>query len=166
MAIIDEFDYMPLANEEDPDDYRPDSELAIAIDPSRAPQEFVQGLTVFRERIAAGDRIPLHVHGVDEVFFLDEGDVEVRLGEERGRLPAGAVVFIPAGVPHGFENLGDGVARIHAVFPTSKISIRYLERNPAPGTEGNPPGPPLEYDVRELLEDNPADAVRILDAED
>ena len=36
MAIIDDFDYMPLANVEDPDDYRPDSELAIAIDPTRA----------------------------------------------------------------------------------------------------------------------------------
>lgn len=163
MAIIEEFDYMPLASEEDPDDYRPDSELAIVIDPARDSQEFARELTVFKERVAPGDRIPLHVHGIEEVLFLDEGRVEVTLGDERREISPGAVVFIPAGMPHGFRNIGDDDVRIHAVFPAPNIDVRYLERNPAPGTEGQPPGPPLEFDTRELLEGDPSEAVRVLE---
>ena len=38
--------------------------------------------------------------------------------------------------------------RIHAMFPSEQIGIRYLERNPAPGTEGEPPQPAFTIDVR------------------
>ena len=41
-------------------------------------------------------------------------------------------------------------ARIHAVFPTEVLAIEYLERNPKPGTEGDPPSPPWWVDVRAL----------------
>lgn len=41
-------------------------------------------------------------------------------------------------------------AHIHAVFPAPSIDIRYLERNPAPGTEEQPPGPPPSRGCREL----------------
>ena len=60
MGIVDRPEYVPLDMEEDPDDYRPDSRLAVLIDPTRPGHETVEGLTVFCEKIAAGDRIPLH----------------------------------------------------------------------------------------------------------
>lgn len=164
MTIIEERHYEPLAQEEDPDDFRPDSELAVVLDPSTEEGDHVAGLAVFFEHIAPGDRIPLHQHTVDEVLFVDEGRIEARVGEERRTVGPGATVFIPARTAHGFENVGGGVASIHAVFPSTEITIRYLERNPAPGTEGDPPGDPLAYDVRELLEGDPAQAVRPIDA--
>lgn len=165
MAVVEDKQFFPLASVDDPDDYRPDSEMAIVIDPSGDSDDLVRGLTVFQEKIAPGDRIPLHEHTVEEVFFLDAGELEVRLGQERRSVGPGAVVFIPAGVAHGFENVGDGVARIHAVFPAREITIRYLERNPAPGTEDDDPGPPLAYDVREFLEGDPEKAARPLSDE-
>lgn len=165
MGIVEDRDYRPLAYEEDPDDYRPDSELAMVIDPASGDGEFVEDLTVFCERIAPGDRIPLHQHTVPEVFFVDTGRIEATVGDETKSIERGTTVFIPARVPHGFRNLGDGVAEIHAVFPAREIDIRYLERNPAPGTEGDPPGAPVAFDVRELLEGDPEGAVRPLDAE-
>lgn len=166
MSIVEKREYFPLASEEDVDDYRPDSKLAVILDPARSSGPYVRGLTVLDERIAPGDRIPLHEHGDDEVFFLDEGRLEVRLGDERREIASGAVVFIPARVAHGFENLGDSVARIHAVFPSHRLTIRYFERNPAPGTEGDPPGPALEYDTRELVEGDPEKAIRVLSEEE
>lgn len=166
MGIVEDRDFMPLAFEDDPDDYRPDSELAIVIDPAESSGGHVEGLTVFYERIAPGDRIPLHQHTVEEVLFVDEGSVEVRLGEERRSVSPGTVVFIPAGMSHGFANEGDEVARIHAVFPAREITIRYLDRNPAPGTEGDDPGPPVAFDVRELIEGDPDEAVRVLSDEE
>jgi uncharacterized protein len=98
MAIVDSCDYMPLAMEDDPDDYRPDSKLALIIDPAQSLEGFVQGLTVFDERIAPGDRIPLHQHTIEEVVFVDEGHVEVRLGAEHRLITPRAIVFIPTGV--------------------------------------------------------------------
>lgn len=164
MSIMEEYEYQPLADEGDPDDYRPKSELAIVLDPSNEDGAFVEDIAVFRERIAPGDRIPLHQHTVDEVFFVDEGRIEARVGDDRKTVGPGATIFIPARVPHGFENTAGTVARIHAVFPGTEISIRYLERNPAPGTENDPPGAPLTFALRELLEGDPEQAVRPVEA--
>ncbi len=162
MGIVDKWEYMPLAMEEDPDDYRPDSELAVVVDPAKSGGNYVQGLTVFKEKIAPGDKIPLHQHTIEEVLFVDEGEIEVRLGEERNVVEPGAIVFIPAKTPHGFKNVGETVAQIHAVFPVQEISIRYLERNPAPGTDDDDPQSPIAFDIRKLIEGNPEQAVRQL----
>lgn len=166
MGIVDQWKYMPLAMEEDPDDYRPDSKLAIIIDPANSGDNYVKGLTVFKEKIAPGDKIPLHQHTIEEVFFVDEGEIEVRLGGERSKVASGAIIFVPAKIPHGFQNIGDTVARIHAVFPAREVSIHYLERNPAPGTESNDPQLPIAFDVRELIEGNPEEAVRGISEKD
>lgn len=160
MAIVEHREFMPLTHEGDPDDYRPDSELAVVLDPARPEGDHVAGLAVFYERIGAGDRIPLHQHTIDEVLFVGEGRIEATVGEEQKVVGPGSTVFIPALAPHGFRNVGEGVASIHAVFPDSEVTIRYLERNPAPGTEGDPPGPPRAFDVRELVEGDPERAVR------
>lgn len=165
MGIVEDRDYRPLAYEDDPDDYRPDSELAMVIDPASGDGEIVEDLTVFCERIAPGDRIPLHQHTVTEVLFVDAGRIEATVGDETKTVERGTTIFIPPRVSHGFRNVGDGVAEIHAVFPAREIDIRYLERNPAPGTEDDPPGAPVAFDVRELLEGDPERAVRPVDPE-
>lgn len=165
MGIVEERVYQPLAHEEDPDDFRPDSELAMVLDPSDEEGPFCERLTVFYERIAPGDRIPLHQHTVEEVLFVDEGRIEARVGDERRVVGPGATVFVPARAPHGFENVGGGVARVHAVFPQPEVTIRYLERNPAPGTEGDAPQPPIGLNVREFTEGDPERAVRPMDVD-
>lgn len=163
MGIVEQREYVPLDFEDDPDDYRPDSSLAIVIDPTRPDGGHVEQLTVFCEQIAAGDSIPLHKHLREpEVLFVDQGTIEATLGEETRTIGAGAIVFIPTGMLHGFRNCGEGIAEIHAVFPAREITIEYSERNPAPGTEGDQPGPPLAFDTRELLEGDPDKAVRPL----
>ena len=166
MAIVEDWEYVPLAALDDPDDYRPNSQLAIIIDPARPSGDFVRGLTVFRERIAPGDRIPLHEHTIEELLLVDEGTIEVALGDERRVVEADAVVFIPARMAHGFRNVGEQEARIHAVFPAREVAIRYLERNPAPGTEDDEPAAPIRIDVRELLEGDSQSAVRPVDTEE
>lgn len=166
MAIVEDREYVSLASFDDPDDYRPNSELAIVIDPARSSGDFVSGLTVFYERIAPGDRIPRHEHTCEEVFFLDEGRLEAALGDDRRIIEPGAVVFIPARTAHGFRNVGEETAHIHAVFPSREVAIRYLERNPAPGTEGDEPAPPVAFDIRELLEGDPQKAVHEVDAKE
>lgn len=131
---------------DDPDDYRPESALALVVDPG-GPEGRVDSFCVIFEDVAPGDRIPLHRHPVDELVLVLEGAAEVTLGGETHRAGAGATVFIPAGVPHGHRNAGNETLRIRAVFPGTEIEIDMLERNAAPGTEERPPARTV-YDAR------------------
>jgi mannose-6-phosphate isomerase-like protein (cupin superfamily) len=133
---------------EDPDDYRPNSRWAVVIDPGPAGPNVVRSISLLFEECAAGDAVPLHTHQTDEAVIIDSGQIEARLGDERRAVGAGAVIFIPAGTPHGYHNTGSEVARFHGVFPTDVIDIAYIERNPAPGTEGDAPQPPFSIDLR------------------
>ena len=130
----------------DPDDHRPESEWSLVVDPG-SPAGRVDDLAVILEHIAPGDRIPLHTHRVNEVIVV-HGNGTVRLGDDARRVANGAIVFIPAGTAHGVGNDGDNHLPIEAVFPTTRVWIHYLERNPAPGSESDEISPPLTYDLR------------------
>jgi len=148
MAIVVDRRYEPLLD--DPDDYRPNSQIALVCDPETPSGEFVHDLVVLFENLAAGDRIPLHTHPMEELIIIEEGSAEVTVGHERRVVGPGAVVFIPLGKPHGMRNATERPVRLHGVFPSSVVALQYIERNPAPGTEGEPPQPPLSINVREL----------------
>ena len=130
----------------DADDHRPGSSWALVVDPGDLDGR-VDSLAIIREAIGVGDRIPLHTHDVDEAITILEGAADARLGDARHRLGSGAVIFIPAGTPHGTGNAGQGALEILAVFPSTTIVITMLERNPAPGTEGDAPRS-SRYDLR------------------
>jgi quercetin dioxygenase-like cupin family protein len=74
-------------------------------------------LTVVENVIAPGDGPPLHVHArEDEAWWVIEGTLRFRLGEERAQAPAGTFVFVPRTVPHAFQNVGEAPARILVLF--------------------------------------------------
>ena len=147
MAVIERFEYVPF-DESDPDDYRPRSSWAVLVDPGDSSDVKVESIAVIFEAIAPGDRIPLHTHPIDEVIVVDEGRATVRLGDETREVGADTVVFVPANTPHGTSNETEESVRLHAMFPTERIGIHYLERNPAPGTEEDAPQPPFDIDAR------------------
>jgi quercetin dioxygenase-like cupin family protein len=160
MAVIREIPFRRLADFDDPDDYRLESRIAFVVDERPGTGPFVDGMAAIVEEIAPGERIPLHTHTIDEVVFVVEGEGELTLGDERHRVAPPAIVFIPAGTPHGTRAVGDELVRIHAVFPSRVIDLTYLERNPAPGTEDEPPHPPVAVDVRALVEGRLDEAIR------
>ena len=148
MAILSDYELTPF-DESDPDDYRPNSRWAVLVDSAPdGSDNYVDNITLIVEEIAPGDRIPLHSHPINEVIAVVEGAPTVTLGGETRTVGPAAVVFVPAGTRHGTLNGTDAPVRIHAMFPSEQIGIEYLERNPAPGTEGDPPQPPFTIDVR------------------
>jgi quercetin dioxygenase-like cupin family protein len=151
LAIFARYDYAPF-DESDPDDFRPNSRWALLVDRSVGSSAHVDDITVIAEEIAPGDRIPLHTHPINEVVVVHEGTAEITLGDDTREIGPGAVVFIPAGTPHGTRNASPHPIRIHAMFPSEQIGVRYIERNPAPGTEGEPPQPAFTIDVRSLAQ--------------
>jgi quercetin dioxygenase-like cupin family protein len=122
----------------DPDDHRPNSTWRLVVDPGD-DSGTAANLAVIEEQMAVGDRIPLHRHDVDEVIMFINGTGEARLGNDHQPVQPGTFVFVPAGVAHGTSNTGDGPLLLHAVFPATEIDIDMIERNPAPGTEAEPP---------------------------
>jgi mannose-6-phosphate isomerase-like protein (cupin superfamily) len=48
-----------------------------------------------------------HAHPEDDVFFVLEGTMFLRIDEEWVEAPAGSFVLVPGGVTHDFENRGD-----------------------------------------------------------
>ena len=121
----------------DPDDHRPNTTWRLAVDPGTGGA--VAELSFLEERCAAGDRIPLHRHDVDELVVVIDGVGSYTLDGEETTVETGDVIFIPAGTEHGTANAGAGVLQVHAVFPARTVLMEMLERNPAPGTEGDPP---------------------------
>jgi quercetin dioxygenase-like cupin family protein len=119
------------AMDQDPDDYRPSSSWALTVDPDGRSH-----LSVIRERIGVGDRIPRHWHDVDEVVLYTGGEAVVHLEGADRRVEPGATVFIPAGAIHGTVNAGSTPVEITAVFPATSVRMDLVERNPGPGTEG------------------------------
>ena len=85
-------------------------------------------LTAFENVIAAGEGPPFHRHAhEDESWYVIEGRLRFRLGDDISDAPAGAFVFVPRGVPHCFQNTGDGDARILVVFTPSGME-RFFDR--------------------------------------
>ena len=144
MSIVEGYTFEPMVG--DPDDHRPETRWALLVDPG-GPDGRVDRFALITERIAPGDRIPLHVHRDDELVIV-HGRGRYRLGDEERDIGDGAVVFIPAGAVHGLANTGPEPLAVEGIFATTRVWLRYLERNPTPGTEADAPQGGATYDFR------------------
>ena len=141
MSLHRDFQLRPLTDPGDPDDWRPNSFWALVADPQA-------DMAVIVEKIGIGDAIPLHRHQIDEVIIYLSGEAVVTVADERYDVRGGDIVVIPAGSVHGTRNVGEEVVEIRAIFSRARIGMEYVERNPAPGTTGDPPQPGVVWDTR------------------
>jgi quercetin dioxygenase-like cupin family protein len=148
MSIIDQPSFAAMVG--DPDDHRPNTSWALVVDPVANDGRYVKDFLVVLEQIANGDHIPLHTHPHDEAIVVARGTAEFRVGDQLRVVGENAVAMIPHGTPHSIRAI-NGPVRINAFFATTRIGIAYLERNPAPGTEADPPAKPYEIDVRSAI---------------
>jgi quercetin dioxygenase-like cupin family protein len=58
---------------------------------------------------------PLHLHPFDEFFYVLEGALEFRLGDDAMTLEAGGYVYVPGEQPHTFSNSSELLARMLVV---------------------------------------------------
>jgi len=71
-------------------------------------------VAVFEEITQPGMGPPLHAHHKQvELFHVIEGTFRFTRGDETVEGRPGDSVYIPAGVPHRFENIGDTPAKLH-----------------------------------------------------
>jgi quercetin dioxygenase-like cupin family protein len=82
--------------------------------------ETAGALTTFESVIAPGDGPPLHVHAHEaEVLYVLEGEMRFQLGEEVHDAPQGSLMYVPPGVAHCFQNVGESPSRLLIFFTPS-----------------------------------------------
>lgn len=88
-------------------------------------------VTVWVSVIEPGQGPPLHVHlREDEFFYVLEGCLRFRLGDDLFEAHAGSFVFIPRGMPHAWQNVGEGQVRfLGGLTPGSPALERFFERS-------------------------------------
>jgi len=74
----------------------------------------------------------LHTHEPQETFYVLDGVFEIYGQDEHGakyaiRAMVGDVVQVPANVPHGFKNVGDGVGRMLRLYEPAEPMRRFFQ---------------------------------------
>lgn len=87
-------------------------------------------LCVFEQWCAPGTGAPIHTHKVEEVLSVISGKAEVHLGNKTAVLGRSESVVIPAGLEHGFRNIGNDDLHMQAI-----LAAGHFEANPIPSGE-------------------------------
>ena len=117
----------------------------LVVEHRRAPE---MDTVVLEMTLPVGSSPPLHVHdNLDDTWYILEGQMVVRCGDEELVVGAGHWVSMPRGVPHTFRVVGESEARILLVHDNA--SFRDLVRDfsvPAksPAVPSEPIFPPMD----------------------
>lgn len=105
-----------------------------------------------------GVATPLHRHTREaEAFYLLDGRMDYRAGDEDYELYAGCFLYLPAGVPHAFRIRGDEPARFLAMVEPGGLLHLYDEVG-IPAAELRLPGPDgqsMEVEIPRWVEVSP-----------
>lgn len=110
-------------------------------------------LTALVNVIPPGQGPPLHVHAnEDEAWYVIEGELRFKIGEEISAAPAGSFVFVPRGTPHCFQNPEESPARILVLFTPAGMERFFDEFAKLPADQVGPDafrqaGSPVGMDV-------------------
>lgn len=89
-------------------------------------------LAVFEQWCDPGLGAPAHLHAVEEILTVLEGEALVWVEDERRQLTSGQSVVIPAGRKHGFHNTGTGTLRVQAILASPVFEAAYDDARETP----------------------------------
>jgi quercetin dioxygenase-like cupin family protein len=83
-----------------------------------ATAEQTDGLMLVFETIAPpGEGPPMHLHTrEEEAIYVVSGDFRWKIGDALSDAPAGSFAYLPRGVPHAWQNVGDEPGKLFIVF--------------------------------------------------
>jgi quercetin dioxygenase-like cupin family protein len=74
-----------------------------------------------------GGGMPLHTNTVEHEQYVLVGRARIGIDGEDYEVKQGDVVFIPEGVPHYYQNIGDGPFEFLCVIPNKPDEIKLVE---------------------------------------
>lgn len=97
-------------------------------------------LCLFEQWCEPGKGAPTHLHAVEEILTVLQGQAEFWIEDERSPLSAGQSIIVPAGRKHGFRNTGHQTLHVQAtlaapIFEASFDDQREVSRRWVPPTD-------------------------------
>lgn len=86
-------------------------------------------LCVFEQWCAPGRGAPSHLHAVEEVLTVLDGQAEFWIDDDREALLAGQSVLVPAGRRHGFRNTGSSTLHVQATLAAPVFEASFEDPN-------------------------------------
>lgn len=84
-------------------------------------------LTMFEQWCEPDCGAPTHIHAVEEVLRVLNGTADIWVGTEHQETGPGESVIIPAGIEHGFVNIGSGQLHTLAVLAAPMFEAHFVE---------------------------------------
>jgi len=85
---------------------------------------------------------PWHVHHrEDEMFYLLEGNVLFKCGDELFQAGSGSFIFLPRDIPHSYKNIGETAARWLILTTPAGIERFFMEAGTPALEDGLRPQP-------------------------
>jgi mannose-6-phosphate isomerase-like protein (cupin superfamily) len=89
-------------------------------------------LCVFEQWCDPGTGAPTHLHAVEELLTVLDGQAEVWLDAEQATLTSGQSLVVPAGRKHGFRNTGAGTLHVQAILASPIFEAAFDDQNEVP----------------------------------
>lgn len=86
-------------------------------------------LCIFEQYCEPGLGAPIHLHAVEEVLEVMEGEAEIYLRGESRIVTRNQSVLVPAGAKHGFKNVGTGILKVRATLAAPIFEATYDNRD-------------------------------------
>jgi len=86
----------------------------------------------FEQWCEPGHGAPTHLHAVEEVLHVLEGEADVWVGETHETLKPGQLMIVPAGIKHGFANSGAGTLHIQSTLAAPVFEAAYDDKRETP----------------------------------
>ena len=89
-------------------------------------------LCVFQQWCDPGKGAPTHLHAVEEVLHVLDGQADVWIDDQHATLTSGQLTIVPAGRKHGFSNTGSGTLHITSTLAAPVFEAAYDDKRETP----------------------------------
>jgi mannose-6-phosphate isomerase-like protein (cupin superfamily) len=86
-------------------------------------------LCLFEQWCEPGKGAPTHLHAVEEILSVIQGQAEIWLEDAAAPISAGQSLVIPAGRRHGFRNTGSEILHVMATLAAPIFEASFEDRN-------------------------------------
>ncbi|MEI9803952.1 MAG: cupin domain-containing protein [Pseudolabrys sp.] len=89
-------------------------------------------LCLFEQWCDPGHGAPTHLHAVEEVLLVQDGQADVWIDDSHATLTKGQLLIVPAGRKHGFSNSGTGTLHILSTLAAPVFEAAYDDKRETP----------------------------------
>ena len=82
-------------------------------------------LCMFEQWCEPGHGAPTHLHAIEEVLCVRDGQADVWVDDTHATLTSGQMVIVPAGRRHGFSNNGKTILHIESTLAAPVFEARH-----------------------------------------